>query len=150
MSAEYTTVRANLQVVTEEARTGWTATPPITHDFVVTSGNGPLSHTFVNFENVDLTVCKEDTEGNRIVGWGVSLDEDDQVTICHMPPGRPSNGRTITISINALPAHLAHGDIIGPCENAMSTDLEVGGRDEFSGASGGGCLSCGGGRTPLP
>ncbi|MGD9491926.1 MAG: carboxypeptidase-like regulatory domain-containing protein [Bacteroidales bacterium] len=37
------------------------------------------------------------------------------VTICHFPPGNPSNMQTITISINALPAHLAHGDYIGSC-----------------------------------
>ncbi|MFH0895624.1 MAG: hypothetical protein V2A54_14405, partial [Bacteroidota bacterium] len=37
------------------------------------------------------------------------------VTICHIPPGNPSNAHTITISINALPAHLAHGDNIGSC-----------------------------------
>jgi hypothetical protein len=37
------------------------------------------------------------------------------VTICHIPPGNPSNAHTITISVNALPAHLAHGDYIGAC-----------------------------------
>ena len=37
------------------------------------------------------------------------------ITICHIPPGNPQNAHTITISINALPAHLAHGDYIGPC-----------------------------------
>jgi len=39
------------------------------------------------------------------------------VTICHLPPGNPSNPQTITISINALPAHLAHGDFVGSCES---------------------------------
>jgi len=36
-----------------------------------------------------------------------------RVTICH----RTGNGghHTITVSCNALPAHLAHGDTIGPC-----------------------------------
>lgn len=38
------------------------------------------------------------------------------VTICHIPPGNPNNPQTITISINALPAHLAHGDYIGTCQ----------------------------------
>jgi hypothetical protein len=32
----------------------------------------------------------------------------EKVTICH-------NGHTITISQSALPAHLRHGDTIGPC-----------------------------------
>ena len=43
--------------------------------------------------------------------------EDDMITICHIPPGNRGNAHTITISINALPAHLAHGDTIGPCDN---------------------------------
>jgi len=37
------------------------------------------------------------------------------ITICHIPPGNPGNPVTITISTNALSAHLAHGDNIGPC-----------------------------------
>jgi hypothetical protein len=38
---------------------------------------------------------------------------DKKVTICH----HTGSGKnvTITISVNALPAHLAHGDTIGPC-----------------------------------
>lgn len=37
------------------------------------------------------------------------------ITICHIPPGNPGNPITITINSNALAAHLAHGDNIGPC-----------------------------------
>lgn len=42
---------------------------------------------------------------------GVSSNQ--KVTICH----REGNGSSheITVSINALPAHLAHGDRIGSC-----------------------------------
>jgi hypothetical protein len=43
-------------------------------------------------------------------------DGDETVQVCHAPPGNPSNARTLTVSINALPAHLAHGDTEGPCE----------------------------------
>lgn len=43
--------------------------------------------------------------------------EQGWITICHIPPGNPSNAHTITISVNALPAHLAHGDYIGSCES---------------------------------
>ena len=38
-----------------------------------------------------------------------------KVTICHIPPGDPSDLETLTVSTNALPAHLAHGDTLGPC-----------------------------------
>ena len=42
---------------------------------------------------------------------------DAKVDICHIPPGNPDNPNTITISANAVSAHLAHGDSIGPCES---------------------------------
>jgi hypothetical protein len=35
---------------------------------------------------------------------------NDKVTICHVPPGNPSNAHLITVSKNALQAHLDHGD----------------------------------------
>ena len=38
-----------------------------------------------------------------------------KVQVCHVPPGNPSNFHTITISENALQAHLAHGDLPGTC-----------------------------------
>ena len=34
-----------------------------------------------------------------------------KVTICHIPPGNPSNAHLITMSQNALSAHLAHEEI---------------------------------------
>ena len=46
----------------------------------------------------------------------------DKVTICHVPPGNPSNPQTITISQNALKAHIGDnpvglhgGDSYGEC-----------------------------------
>ena len=42
--------------------------------------------------------------------------EREKITICHLPPGNPANPQTITISPNALDAHLAHGDYVGPCK----------------------------------
>jgi LPXTG-motif cell wall-anchored protein len=41
--------------------------------------------------------------------------KDDKVVVCHVPPGNPNNAHNIVISVNALPAHLAHGDTEGPC-----------------------------------
>lgn len=38
-----------------------------------------------------------------------------KVKVCHIPPGDPANFHTITISENALTAHLAHGDLPGMC-----------------------------------
>lgn len=45
-----------------------------------------------------------------------------KVQVCHRPPGNPANFHTINISQNALPAHLAHGDLVGAC-NALCAIL---------------------------
>jgi hypothetical protein len=46
---------------------------------------------------------------------GDSDPSTDRVTLCHFPPGNPDNAHTITVGLPALPAHLAHGDTVGPC-----------------------------------
>ena len=46
-----------------------------------------------------------------ILGIGASLAVgNDKVDICHIPPGNPDNAHMINVSVNAIPAHLAHGD----------------------------------------
>jgi hypothetical protein len=40
-----------------------------------------------------------------------------KVTICHIPPGNPSNAHTITVDESALRAHFAHGDSPGACQS---------------------------------
>jgi hypothetical protein len=44
-----------------------------------------------------------------------------KVTICHVPPGNPANAHTLSVSINAVDAHLAHGDLLGECTPAPDT-----------------------------
>jgi hypothetical protein len=39
----------------------------------------------------------------------------EKVTICHHTGSKKNPFVTITVSENALDAHLAHGDTIGPC-----------------------------------
>lgn len=36
--------------------------------------------------------------------------------VCHIPPGNPENMHEICVGLSAVPAHEAHGDIIGPCD----------------------------------
>ncbi len=50
------------------------------------------------------------------VGSDCTEDSDGRVTICHIPPGNPGNAHTIRVSVKAVPAHLAHGDYCGLCE----------------------------------
>ena len=45
----------------------------------------------------------------------VQADPDGKVTICHIPPGNPENEHEITVSLSAVPAHLAHGDHLFTC-----------------------------------
>jgi hypothetical protein len=49
-----------------------------------------------------------------------------KVDICHIPPGNPDNFHTITVSENALPAHLAHGDLGGACNDLCATICDDG------------------------
>lgn len=46
----------------------------------------------------------------------------EKVTICHVPPGNPSNTHMITVGAPAVASHLAqHGDTLGPCPATTST-----------------------------
>lgn len=47
------------------------------------------------------------------IGKGDSSNQ--KVVICHIPPGNPDNAHEIEVSVNAVDAHLAHGDNLGPC-----------------------------------
>jgi len=40
---------------------------------------------------------------------------DHKAMICHIPPGNPANAHTIIVGKPSVPAHLAHGDTLGPC-----------------------------------
>jgi hypothetical protein len=48
-------------------------------------------------------------------------EEPEKVDVCHIPPGNPENAHVINISINALDAHLAHGDVQGSCPGGTET-----------------------------
>ena len=48
-------------------------------------------------------------------GPGYGYGYAGQITICHHTGSAKNPGVTITVNANALPAHLAHGDTIGPC-----------------------------------
>jgi len=52
-------------------------------------------------------------------------DSGKKVTICHRPPGNPSNAKTIRVGAAAVDAHLAHGDSLGPCEDDDDQDSDT-------------------------
>ncbi|TSC59379.1 MAG: lipoprotein [Candidatus Peregrinibacteria bacterium Greene0416_62] len=52
----------------------------------------------------------------------VSTD-DDELVICHYPPGNSTNKNTITVPDNAWPAHQKHGDTIGACPGSSAPSI---------------------------
>ncbi|MHC4090083.1 MAG: hypothetical protein ACYSVY_07360 [Planctomycetota bacterium] len=87
-----------------------------------------------DFEVTPDTVLMRDLSPNNNAGQGLNVlygdltvrfipvsegcpdaDGDGKVTICHRPPGNPNKARTMTVSVRASAAHLAHGDSCGPC-----------------------------------
>lgn len=44
-----------------------------------------------------------------------------KVDVCHIPPDSPEDFHTIRINEKALPAHLAHGDFAGACNEDCAT-----------------------------
>lgn len=66
-------------------------------------------------------VLEDGSEGAFLITLPAAVCEGDangegQVTICHISPGNPDNAHTISVGVNAIPAHLAHGDTCGPCD----------------------------------
>ncbi len=64
-----------------------------------------------------VTVCVVD-----IAVPGKKGKPSKKVYICHIPSGNPSNAHTISVSVNAVADHLAHGDLLGPCGTPQSCD----------------------------
>jgi hypothetical protein len=78
-----------------------TVCPAVTTDYTVTITDA-TSCTFSD----DVKVCVID------VRCGKNLDK---VQICHIPPGTPDKPKTLCVAQSSVPAHLAHGDLLGAC-----------------------------------
>lgn len=50
-------------------------------------------------------------------------NQNNKVTICHVPPGNPSNAHTISVGPAAVSPHLDHGDHLGACSAVIIADL---------------------------
>ena len=76
----------------------------------ITVGDSAVADHLANHPGDSLGPCSEDD--------GSGGDQyKEKVLICHIPPGNPEHPITISVSQNAVPAHLAHGDTEGPCED---------------------------------
>ncbi len=61
-----------------------------------------------------------------LAAGGATAAHAAKIAICHRPPGNPGNFHTITINQNALPAHQAHGDLVGSCLTNCGTICDDG------------------------
>ena len=61
-----------------------------------------------------ISICVTDV---RVPG------SNNKVYVCHAPPGNPANSHTLSISVNAVPAHLGNhpGDRLGSCDMTPCT-----------------------------
>ena len=97
-----------------------TGTPPFTFlwstgDTTQTINVCPTVATDYWVTITDSTLCSS-TDSVTVTVVDVRCGNDStKVLVCHAPPGNPANAHTICISPNAVPAHLAHGDILGAC-----------------------------------
>jgi hypothetical protein len=63
--------------------------------------------------------------GLGLLATVVHATPESEVTICHYPPGNPGNAHDITVGESDKPAHLAHGDFLGPCAQDCRLHREV-------------------------
>jgi len=59
-------------------------------------------------------------EANNLLKIKFDDDDDEEVEICHIPPGNPEEAHTIIIGVPAVSTHLAHGDFLGHCDNGLN------------------------------
>ena len=69
----WTVTQPGAYTVTEEDRAGWTHQGATSAAFTVVSGGGPYTHIFVNFQDVPITACKQDTTGVAVKDWLMTL-----------------------------------------------------------------------------
>jgi len=105
------------------------------------AGLGPLSVFDGKDASGDWTLTVDDTfigDVGVLITWALHVDSGtyscpdqngrncwlckQKVAVCHVPSGNPDNAHTIWIAPSAVPAHLAHGDSLGTCEEGPDTD----------------------------
>jgi hypothetical protein len=98
---------------------GW---PTITLDEDVKIENETGDEGILNPNQVVLIVVCPAGEGQIVIVQIIvinngedqdSADGGEKVLVCHKPDKK--GGHTLSISSSAVPAHLAHGDTLGPC-----------------------------------
>lgn len=61
------------------------------------------------------------TWGNTGCSGNYTLNVNNKVDICHVPPGNPNNTQSLSVNVSAVQAHLAHGDSLGTCGSCSTS-----------------------------
>ncbi|MFA5126418.1 MAG: dockerin type I domain-containing protein [Patescibacteria group bacterium] len=75
----------------------------------------PIREQSRNKQEVTPDQTQETNTVEQVQSIAPKGDGASKVTICHLTAGNPNNAHTIEVSVNALEAHLAHGDTMGVC-----------------------------------
>jgi hypothetical protein len=97
-----------------------TGTPPFSYlwstgDTTQTINVCPTVNTDYWVTITDSTLCSATDSVTVTIVDARCGHDSTKVLVCHIPPGDPLDAHTICISPHAVPAHLAHGDILGAC-----------------------------------
>jgi hypothetical protein len=110
------------------------------------SGEGELAYSWTNGSTLaSVTLCDTASTWHFVTmtdssgcQWTDSVlvnvvdvrcgENNNKVNVCHIPPGDHANAHGICISASGVPAHLAHGCTLGPCEatDEDGLDMEIG------------------------
>lgn len=76
-----------------------------------------LKTTFCRLDTIEITGGRETTvllnfDPNKSFKIDTVYNKG---IVCHLPPGNPSNRKSLKVGISAVEAHLRHGDFEGPC-----------------------------------
>ncbi len=87
------------------------ANPEVSTSYTVTVTSAGGCESSANIDICVLDIRSVDKKGKQ----------DGKVLICHNTPGNNSNPKVLSVSANAVAAHLAHGDAIGPCGTGIGS-----------------------------
>lgn len=73
----FTNLVVGFYKVVEDLVAGFTPVSATSHNVTINPNTQSEDNNFSNFKNIDITVCKEDTNQNRIPGWEMTLNVDD-------------------------------------------------------------------------
>lgn len=123
-------IRATLQRISSELQQSGKDSSGAVQVFI--SDNVGVNNSDILRFAIPLCLCgvlPMDSNGN-VKYWGASLvwgqsgcsddypvDNNNKVTICHLSSGNSGDEQTMSVDVNAVKAHLAHGDRIGDCSS---------------------------------